>query len=426
MRASAVGALILGAVLPAIALPAAAQQTAQETAQETASSLDASVSLRADAWSGSRLLDGAGPLGRTSAWTRAKLGLGDAGSVSADGWIAAQAGGSETGASARLRELYWRGDVGPLDLRIGRQAIVWGRADGLNPTDNLAPRDFTLLTPEDGEQRRGNEAVAASVDAGFGVVSAAWFPRAASHVLPLPQQAGIVYDIAGAPKRSQWALKLDMVGDGIDGSISYFHGDDPLPDLNLAGAGAAGGRIAVRNNPLRVLGADLSLTQGGIVWRAEAAWMQTANAGSGDFERKKPRLWAVAGPEWTSGGGTTVGLQITAQHVRGFESADALPTPLQREVARRQAALANQTAATQLGATWRVAHRWLNDNLRAEFSGVIASAPRSGLWRTRVVYAVSDSVQLQAGTDQAFGPVHSVFGQFRRNRLAFVQVRYGF
>ena len=42
-------------------------------------------------------------------------------------------------------DLYWPG----LDLRIGKQVISWGTADGFSPTDNLNPRDYLDLLWEE-------------------------------------------------------------------------------------------------------------------------------------------------------------------------------------------------------------------------------------------------------------------------------------
>lgn len=416
---------IAAAGLLAAVLGAAGAARAAEGEGATRPALDGTLSLRGDLWSGSRDLDDAGPVAQASAWGRAKVDLGDAGTLVGDGWLAARGGADRPAPHGRVRELYWRGTFGPLDLRIGRQIIAWGRADGLNPTDNLTPRDFTLLVPEDGEQRRGNDALQASVETGAGVLSAVWLPRGGSHRVPLPRTPQVMYDEADPPRRDGWALKWDLAGDGIDGSLSYFDGTDPLPDLALAGAGPDGVQVAVRNHRLRAFGGDLSWVQGRMVWRAEAAWMRSGSAGAADFVRKRDRLWLVGGGEWTFDGGTTLGLQALVQHVPGFVDPDTLATPVEREIAGRQAALANQTAANQLGASWRLAHRFRNDTASAELSGVWTGAPDSSLWRTRFTVALSDAWQLQAGTDATFGPAKSLWGQFRANRLAFVQLRRG-
>jgi len=392
------------------------------TSAAQAAEFDHSLSLRSDAWSGSRQLDDDGAIARASAWGRAKLDLGDAGKLVSDGWLARQSR-SKPGDAARLRELLWQGSAGAVDWKLGRQIVAWGRADGLNPTDNLSPRDYTLLVPQDGEQRRGNDGVQLGVDTAAGRFTGLWFARAASHSLPLEALPGVRFDVRPAPRQPQWALKWELTGEGIDGSLSYFHGHDPTPDLLLAGADAAGVTVAVVNQPLRVLGADISATRGSVVWRAEGAWMQTASTGAGDISHKKPRLWLVAGAEWTLGQNTTLGLQATLQQVRDFNSPNTLALPVAREIAWRQAALANQTGARQAGIVWRLASRWLNDSLWAEINGVYLNQPGSTLLRTRLTYAVSDSLQVQAGTDHFSGPQTSLWGQLRRNRLAFAQLR---
>ena len=60
-----------------------------------------------------------------------------------------------------LREAYVNTYLGPLDLRIGQQIIVWGRADALNPTNNLTPLDFRIHSPIEDDIRIGNAGVRA-------------------------------------------------------------------------------------------------------------------------------------------------------------------------------------------------------------------------------------------------------------------------
>ncbi|MBI3755458.1 MAG: hypothetical protein HY265_04775 [Deltaproteobacteria bacterium] len=54
-----------------------------------------------------------------------------------------------------LREAYLGWDGADGSIRLGRQRIIWGRADQVNPTDNLTPRDYTLRVPETDDQRQG-------------------------------------------------------------------------------------------------------------------------------------------------------------------------------------------------------------------------------------------------------------------------------
>lgn len=414
MRASA-GA----SPLPALVLAVAAGSVQAQTG------LDTSVSLRTDAWSGDRLLNDRGALAAASAWGRAKLDLGTAGQVLGQGWVrdSTRFDGAPHG---RVRELYWRGELGPVGLRVGRQMLVWGKADGLNPTDNLSPRDFTLLVPEDADQRRGADAVSASIRSGHGDVTLVWMPKAASHRVPLRDIPGVRYVVDAPPGKPQWALKWEGQGAGIDWSVSYFNGYDPWPDLNVEALSSAGVKVALRNQRARILGADLSWAREGVVWRAEAAWMHTDSEGGQDFRHKKPQFWGVGGGEWSLPDDTTLGVQLTAKHVFDFALPDASGIPVEREVARIQAATAGQTARNQAGVVWRLARRWNHDKLRAEASGILLGPGRNGVGRAKVEYSMTDQLTLQAGVVAPFGPAESSFGQLRTNRLAFVQLRYGF
>ena len=385
---------------------------------------DTSLSLRGDAWSGRRGYDDAGGIAQASAWGQARLDLGGAGKLVGDGWLRAQAGDERDGPRARVRELYWRYGAGPLDVKLGRQLVIWGRADGINPTDKLAPRDFTLLAPEDSAQRHGNEAVQLALDTGSGSVTALWFPHAASNTLPLKAIPDVRYE-TGKPRQSQWALKWDATGEGIDGSLSYVDGVDPMPDLELGALDANGITVAVANHRMRMLGADLSIGSGKLVWRAEAAWTRTDSQGPDDFTRKKNQFAFVGGPELGFGESSTVGLQATYQRVLQFRDPDGIANPIVRAIAWQQAAVGNQTSRIQRGMTLRLASRWLNDSLLAETSAAALWPGNSGVWRTKLGYAIDDHWSAQAGSERYFGPDRSFFGQLGKKPLLYVQLRYG-
>src|SRR3989475_11139578 len=78
-----------------------------------------------------------------------------AASLYVDGWVRNDDLFIAKETSGKFREGYLDLRLGALDVRLGRQIIAWGRADQINPTDNLTPRDFTLLVPEDADQRSG-------------------------------------------------------------------------------------------------------------------------------------------------------------------------------------------------------------------------------------------------------------------------------
>ena len=117
---------------------------------------DLNGSVRAGYFSSSRKLDAKKDLGAGSVWLKATQNFGNDLSLVARGWVRNDESFRASGGSAKLQEGYLKFSAGKADYRIGKQIIVWGRADRLNPTDNLTPRNFTLLTPEDDDQRIGS------------------------------------------------------------------------------------------------------------------------------------------------------------------------------------------------------------------------------------------------------------------------------
>src|SRR5262249_15827903 len=114
-----------------------------------------SGSLRAGYWSASRSLNDSTHLATAALWLKAEPRLGRHMALTGEGWLRNEALFQADETSGELREAYLDVSVGAVDLRLGKQLIVWGRADRLNPTDNLTPRNFTLLVPEDDDQRLG-------------------------------------------------------------------------------------------------------------------------------------------------------------------------------------------------------------------------------------------------------------------------------
>jgi len=64
--------------------------------------------------------------------------------------------GDQQGTFVDMREAYVNTYLGPVDLRLGKQIVVWGRADALNPTNNITPVDFRLRSPLEDDIRLGN------------------------------------------------------------------------------------------------------------------------------------------------------------------------------------------------------------------------------------------------------------------------------
>ena len=168
--------------------------------------LNLNGSLRAAYFGASRKFDDKKDLSAGSLWLKSSSSLGNSASYVAEGWLRNDE--SFNGINRTLlREGYFNFTAGEADLRVGKQIIVWGRADGINPTDNLTPRDYTMLAPESDDQRFG--AFAAKMTYHFQniALTGIWLPDFNPNILPIPTMPG-VYFTEQVPSINQAAIKL--------------------------------------------------------------------------------------------------------------------------------------------------------------------------------------------------------------------------
>jgi hypothetical protein len=181
-----------------------------------------------------------------------------------------------------LRELFADVSLGKFDFRIGHQIIAWGRADGINPTDNLTPKNYFIRSPEPDDIRMANYLFMGKYRLSEKIrLEAIWVPfyRYSIYRFDLFDMPDYVNFIN--PGSLEWensggnlGLKAEFLFSGIDGSVSWFSGFDPQPgidiislDLNLSGLTLDLGAEAFRHN---TLGVDFATSAGGFGIRGEA------------------------------------------------------------------------------------------------------------------------------------------------------------
>lgn len=86
-----------------------------------------------------------------------------------------------------LRRAYLDVFFDAVDLRLGRQELIWGQADGAFVTDVLMPLDLSEFLAQDIEDvRLGVVAARATAYVGDATLDAVWIPRTPASVLPAP------------------------------------------------------------------------------------------------------------------------------------------------------------------------------------------------------------------------------------------------
>ena len=410
---------------------AAFAQTDVSPAPSLLEQAGATVTLRMGVWSSTRELDSDGPFGAGMLWGKIARPITPKLSFLVDGWTALRGPFGDGHARGELREGFVTFISGPLEIRAGRQIIAWGRADGINPTDNLTAQDLTLLAPDDSDRRLGSTAVRATYSAGDISATAIWIPEFRGHRIPLPPVAGGVSTPDSEWRADQIAIRLEQTGRAIDWSVSAFHGGDLSPDLGEQANRQMGQEpnetgLSLQHHDVTVIGADAAGNLGRYGLRAEAAYFRTEDGHGTNRFIKNPYLFVVAGGDRTIREHMNVNVQYLFRFTTDINSVVPRDPMFADLVARQQAVMSAQTQQAQHGASARVSYKWLHDTLEAEVAAAGYARPGGSVIRPKITYAVSDRMKLLFGGEFYRGEAASQFGMLRGNSGGFAEMRWSF
>jgi hypothetical protein len=401
-------------------------------AQESAGLLDAltragiSWSLRTSYWSSDRELNSRDHFGAAALWIKAEGRPLPGVSYFTEAWGAARGSEGVRRDDAELREAYAEVRAGRFDARIGRQIIVWGRADGINPTDRLSSVDYRFLVPEDDDRRMGMGAARATYYAGGVALTALWLPEFRANRVGLPPSVAGAQEDRERWNRDAWAVRVEQTGRSIDWSVSYGSTLDASPDLAAQSNPGGPATIELAHHRIRFVGGDVAGTAGRFGVRAEAAYLHTADPDGLDPSIKNREVFAVGGVDRTFGGTLNVNAQYVYRHVLDFDASDEGASREADPIGWQQGVLSGQSARVQHGASGRVAVKLLHETLEVDVSGLAYFGPRGGVIRPKVAYLVNDHLKLTAGSEHYGGSDRSMLGLLRPNSTAFLELRLSF
>lgn len=408
--------------------PPAARAQDDSAQQSLRESWAVDASLRGSAWTSDRLFTDDSPVGAGTLWLRMQPAITPELSFKAEGWVTSQPQQDGEPEAAELREAYlaYLGDA--LEVRIGRQIAVWGRADRLNPTDNLTSRELRLLFPEEDDQRRGSTMLQVAYPVFGAVARAYWIPEFRPNVFPTPPlPPGVRFRGDEQPADTQQgALRIDRSGGSVDWSLSYFEGRDRNPDVALDHLTLTGPVLQRRYGRIRVTGADAATTVGRFGLRAEVAHTVTEDTRGDDPQVKNGFLYAVAGGDRTFFEYLNVNLQYIYRETDHWQDPRALANPLVRTVALQNAIFNQQAHRIENGASLRISYQWLNETLTGEIAAVQFFQDGDAVIAPKLTYKATDTLRLTAGAQQFSGPDTSFFGAQKDNSTTYVEVRWGF
>lgn len=340
--------------------------------------------------------------------------------------------GDRTPSTATLLEGYVSAHIKNVDLRIGKQNVAWGRADAINPTDNLSPKNYTVLLPFQEDRRFGTTSI--KLDAQVTpehTITLFMTPLFEPSIIPLPLPPGAVVLNNNIPphtlSNSEVGLKLNKTSGETDWSVSYYHGFNLFPEIRLKGfVPPSSPLLELRYPEIDVAGADVAKNYGRYGFRAEAAYIAPKDYNSEEPTAIQPYLYYVLGVDRTFLENLNINLQLVGSWVPSFKDPRRIPNPIQRAVITENAILFYQQHRANYGLTSRISDRWFHDTLEAELLLVIYFNPTNMYLRPVVTYAFTDRVKGSVGGDIYSGPHDSFFGLLEQNQTFFAEVRYTF
>jgi hypothetical protein len=338
----------------------------------------------------------------------------------------------------RLRELYLDFYFQNFDLRVGKQQVVWGKADGVFITDIVSPLNLTeFLLPDFDEIRIG--VIAAKLDyyIGNSTIEAIWLPQFTPTKKPAPNSIWYVQpdfpalttfdwsksEVSPSLSNSEFFLKYSLMSSYIDFDLmgGYTWDDNPAmhvqkkfgmdtsvvpPKPILTGL-----EISPEHHRLSLFGGSFSSEIFGLILRGEAAYyvgkyFQTEDMKAVDALVEKDYLNYVVGLDFNIGS-----VKLSGQFISKviFDYEDQM---IDDEVNNMATALIHYDA--------------MRETLHLELFSYIGLTNGDALIRPKITYDFDDSFSILVGGNIFVGDSDGMFGRYTDNSMVYTKIKYNF
>ena len=324
-----------------------------------------------------------------------------------------------------LREAYLSYANAHIDLRAGRQIIIWGVADALRLTDQISPMDYTEFLAQDYDDIRtpvnafrlrlvrqafNVELVCIPVSDFFTLPTDERNPWAAHIDAPMPY----TFDLDSRKPKTrlrnvEFGGRLSVNLSGIDFSFCGLHTWNKMPAFSYAvDPSGAAMTVVGHYRRLTMFGADVSFPVGRFVVRGELAanLNEVQNAEFGSEVQGRNVFNALLGVDWYAGNDWMLSAQYAHKHVGG--SIEGLSV------------LRNTGVATV-----RVSKELFRNTLALSSFAYIDVSHGGVFNRLSCKYDLNDQISLTAGYDY-FHADAGMFAMYSRNSEVWVKLKYGF
>jgi hypothetical protein len=306
------------------------------------------------------------------------------------------------------------------DLRIGKQVVAWGKADSVNPTDNVNPQDLSNFFEQD--QEIGVPAVKLDYYIGDFTIEGVFVPTFTPTRLPPLDTRLSVIDISDIPfpindpdlpsdniDNSQYGVRLKTTHKGWDFSASFYDGINDFPNVRLEPDFS----ITPIYNKIRVIGADFATTFDRWGVHGEAAQFLS------DGDREDSYVQYVLGIDYKRADVVLdhdlfAIVEYIGEHVTQ-EGESELPVG---------GAMVSRVFSNSLFV--HIEYEF-SDYFRLDLEGIVnLDNGEDYFLKPEFSYDVNNNFTIAVGFDLLWGPSDTFFGQFDKSDRVFTKMTYTF
>lgn len=315
------------------------------------------------------------------------------------------------GQTPDMREMYLEWRSTSFDLRMGKQQVIWGKADGVFITDVVSPRDLSqFLIPDFEEIRRAVTGVRLDIYSLNRTFEFIWVPWFTPTVLPsrdslwAPQLPFPVTSTIRIPEEPELSLqnssyyaRYSQTGTSFDVSFigGWFWNDTPSYQV------ISPSEIQPEYYRVYTVGYAIAGTLGPVVLKSEGSY-----TGQKRYQgKKKDTIQYLVGGEY-SFFGFTLGLQYLQSIILDYE--DTLPED-----------------AYQHTVTVSLSRTLFRDTVKLEVFSYIGINDSDALVKPKLTWNPSDALELFCGAylflgnDGEFGQYHDRNGVYMGAKVSF-------
>jgi hypothetical protein len=332
-----------------------------------------------------------------------------------------------------LREFYWDVASDNTFLRLGKQQVVWGEADGLKLLDVINPQSFREFILDDFDDSRTPlwmVNIEHSLSSG-GVLQLLWIPDTTAHELApshspfaftstslVPQTSAsslteVIVEEAKAPsvtlENSDIGLRFVQFVGGWDISVNYLYHyvDTPVARTNVSGESVVVTQAYERSH---LIGGTASNAFGDWILRTEVAF---------ETDRYHRTVSALPGVSKADQWSTVIGLDW-----QGWTDQFISMQWFQTTITGSDSDLINNRREDMVTFLWE--SKFFNETLTLEWLQIHSLDHGDGAVQPRLTYNYETNVDVYLAVDSFYGNRDRLFGQFKEADRVSIGFEWGF